>query len=59
MIHEFFEGISLADSVVYFEFFDMLAVFGLLLFAHQWYTVLKACASKKSLPKELIDSIKQ
>jgi hypothetical protein len=57
MIHEFLEDISFPDSMVYFEFLDMLTILSLLLFAYLWYSVLKTCASKKTLPKELIDPI--
>ena len=56
MIHEFFEGISIPYSMVYFEFFEMLAFLSLLLFAYHWYAVLKTCATRKSLPEELIDT---
>ncbi|MFA4934399.1 MAG: hypothetical protein WC568_01060 [Candidatus Methanoperedens sp.] len=53
MMQEFFEGFNLPDAVVYFEFFNMLAVISLVLFAYEWYHVLKICAYKKSLPHEL------
>ena len=52
MMHEFFEGITMPDAVVYFKLFDMLAVITLVLFAYEWYGMLKTCAHK-SLPQEL------
>jgi ABC-type anion transport system duplicated permease subunit len=39
--------------MVIFEFLEMLALISLVLFARDWYTVLKTCAHKKSLPQEL------
>ncbi len=50
ILHKFFEVIT---PLVYHEFFEMLAVFSLVLFAYHWYRVFKASAYKKSLPKEL------
>ncbi len=49
ILHKFFEVIAPLDI---HGFFELLAVFNLVLFAYHWYRVLKACA-KKSLPKEL------
>lgn len=49
MIHKFAEG----AGVVSFGFFEMLALVSLVLFAHQWYGMLKICTHKKSLPGEL------
>lgn len=53
MMQEFFGGFNLPDAVVYFKLFNMLAVIALVLFAYEWYGVLKTCAHKKSLPHEL------
>jgi hypothetical protein len=53
LVHEFFEGTSLPNIIVYLEFFEFLALASLVLFVHNWYTVLKTCANKKSLPEEL------
>ena len=53
LFHEFFEGTSLPNLIVYLEFFEFLALTCLVLFVHNWYIVLKTCAKKKSLPKEL------
>ncbi len=58
LVHEFLEGINLPDSMVFFEFLEMLALISLVLFAHDWYAVLKACANKKSLPQELTNITK-
>ncbi len=52
--HKFFEEISLPNSMIYHQFFEMLSLISILLFTYQWYTALKTCASKKSLPQELI-----
>lgn len=54
IVHEFFNGINLPDAMVYFEFFEMMALISLVLFAYGWYNVLKTCVQKKSLPKELM-----
>lgn len=53
MVHEAIEGTSLPNAMIYFEFFETLALISLVLFARNWYAVLKACAYKKSLPCEL------
>lgn len=53
LVHEFLEGTTLPDAVIYFEFFEILALIGLVLFAYEWYGVLKTCTHKKSLPREL------
>ncbi|VVB85377.1 Uncharacterised protein [uncultured archaeon] len=59
LVHEFFEGINLPNSMVFFEFLEMLALINLVLFARDWYAVLKTCAHKKSLPQELTNITKQ
>ena len=58
IIHELLEGTGLPNAMIYFEFFEMLTFASLLLFAYEWYGVLKTCAHKKALPQELIDPIK-
>ncbi len=58
LVHEFFEGINLPNSMVFFEFFEMLALISLVLFARDWYALLKTCANKKSLPQELTNITK-
>ncbi len=59
LVHEFLEGINLPDSMIFFEFLEMLALISLVLFARDWYAVLKTCAHKKSLPQELTNITKQ
>ncbi len=54
MIPEFFEGEGAPNSI-FFEVFEMLGFMSIVLFAYDWYNVLKTCASKKSLPLELTD----
>jgi hypothetical protein len=53
ILHEFFEGITLPGAVLYFEFFEVLALVSLVLFAYGWYGVLKAGTRKKPLHREL------
>lgn len=53
LVHEFLEGITLPNAALYFEFFEILALISLVLFAYEWHGVLKACTHKKSLPREL------
>lgn len=53
LVHEFLEGTTFPDAVIYFEFFEILALISLVLFAYEWHGVLKACMHKKSLPREL------
>ena len=55
MTHELFEGITLPNAMVYYEFFEMLALISLVLFAYEWYLIFRKCAHTKSLPKELTD----
>lgn len=59
MIHEFLEGTTLPNATIYFEFFEMLGFISIVLFAYDWYTVLKTSAHKKSLPQELTNFTKQ
>ncbi len=53
MVHEIVEGTSLPGKVIFFEFFETLALIFLVLFAHTWYNILKTCIHKKALPVEL------
>lgn len=53
LVHEFFEGTSVPNLIVYLEVFEFLGLLSLLLFVYNWYSVLKTCANKKSLPEEL------
>jgi hypothetical protein len=49
IIHEFFEGLNIPDSLLFFEFLDMMATVILLLFAYSWYITLKPFSKKKNL----------
>jgi hypothetical protein len=51
IIHEFFEGLEIPNSMIFFEFLEMMAIVTLLLFAYNWYTALKPFANKKSMSK--------
>ncbi len=53
MIHEFLEGTTLPAAQIFFEFFEMLAILCLSLFAYEWYRILKAYSNKTSLLQEL------
>ncbi len=53
MIHEILEGTNLPEKAVIFEFFEMLSLVFLVLFAHGWHNVLRTCVYKKDLPVEL------
>ncbi len=53
MVHEIIEGTSLPNKVIFFEFFETLALVSLVLFARSWHDMLKTCAHKKALPVEL------
>ncbi len=43
------------SSVTYFKFLGVLALSGLVLFTYDWYSMLSMCASRKTMPLELID----
>lgn len=58
VIHEFLEGTIMPNATVYLEFFEMLALISLVLFAYEYYRILKKCAHKKSMPL-FIDAKKQ
>ncbi len=58
MIHEFLEGSGLPNSMIYFEFLEMLGFFCIVLFAYDWYVVLRSSVIKKPLPLELTDFTK-
>ncbi len=53
IIRQFSDAITLPNAGLYLKFFDMLAFVSIVLFAKQWYTALKTCTHKKSLPMEL------
>lgn len=58
MVHEFFEEVRIQNPMIFFEVFHLFALIGLILFTFEWYYVLRAKISNKSLPKELTSSIK-
>ena len=51
--NSFFYGTGVPD--VYFKALKVLALFGLVLFTYDWYSLLEPCATRKSLPQELVD----
>ncbi len=51
--HAFLE--ETVSSVTYFKFLGVLTLLGLVLFTYDWYSILSVCASKKTMPLELID----
>lgn len=53
MGHEILEGASIANAMIYFELLEMLGFISIVLFAHDWYLVLKLSVNKKSHPHEL------
>jgi len=55
MLHEFLEGINISNAMVFYEFIELLALISLLLFAYNWYVVLKMCSIKKPVTIELRD----
>lgn len=53
MVHEFIEAFNLPNTIIYFEFFEMMAILTLVLFAHNWHIALRSCVHKKSTLYEL------
>ena len=47
IIHEFFEGLNIPNSMLFFEFLEIIAIVTLMLFAYNWYITLKPFAKKK------------
>lgn len=52
MAHEFFEGLNIPGTMVFFEFLDLLGMITLVLFAYNWHVVLRSCIPKKTITKE-------
>lgn len=52
MAHEFFEGMNIPGTLIFFEFLELLAVITLVVFAYNWYVILKSCVPKKSITEE-------
>lgn len=53
IIHEFLEGLKIPNSMIYFEFIEMMAIVTLLLFVYNWYKVLKPFAKKKKFLEKI------
>ncbi|MFZ3383682.1 MAG: hypothetical protein WA144_07145 [Candidatus Methanoperedens sp.] len=53
MAHEFFEGLNIPGTIVFFEVLDMLGMLTLVLFAYNWHVVLRSCIPEKSQTKEI------
>ena len=53
IIHGFFDKTT--TSIEYLELLGILTLTSLVLFTYDWYSTLRSCASKKSLPQELLD----
>jgi len=53
MVHEFIEELNLNNTMVYFEFFEMMTILTLVLFAYNWQIALRSCSHKKSIVEEL------
>lgn len=56
MLHEFLEGINMPGTMIYFELFELLGYISIVLFAYEWYIVLRRSVRKKSLPQELTET---
>ena len=52
-IHGFLYGTVVPD--VYFKALEVLTSCGLVLFSYDWYSLLEPCATRRSLPRELVD----
>ncbi len=53
MFHEILEGTGLPYKMIFFELFEIVALLFIALFAYNWHSALKTCASKRALPIEL------
>ncbi len=53
IIHGFFDKAT--TPVEYLKLLGVLTLISLVMFTYDWYSILRTCVSKKSLPKELID----
>ena len=47
-IHEYLEGTGMRNIMLFFEMFEMLGFFCLILFAYEWYRVLKRSPRENS-----------
>ncbi len=46
-MHEFLEGMGMQNIMLYFEMLEMLGFICLVLFAYEWYKILKICPCEK------------
>ncbi len=53
MGHKIIQGISIANAMIYIELLEMLGFICFVLFAYDWYSVLRSSKNKKYLPHEL------
>jgi Na+-driven multidrug efflux pump len=53
MGHEILEGTGMTYAMIYFELLEMMGFICMVLFAYDWYSVLRLSGNKKSLPYEL------
>lgn len=53
MGHEILEGTGIPYAMIYFEVLEMLGFIFIVLFAYDWYSVLRLSITKKQLPHEL------
>lgn len=47
VMHEFLEGTGMQNIMLYFEMLEMLGFICLILFAYEWYRLLKRCPCEK------------
>jgi hypothetical protein len=53
IVHGFFNGTGVPG--LYFKALEVLTLCGLVLFTYDWYHMLEPCATRRSLPQELVD----
>jgi hypothetical protein len=53
IVHGFFYGTGVPG--MYFQALEVLTLCGLVLFTYDWYSMLEPCATRRSLPQELVD----
>ena len=53
MGHKIIQGTGIANAMIYFELLEMLGFISFVLFAYDWYSVLRSSINKKYHPHEL------
>ena len=53
MGHKIIQGAGIANALIYIELLEMLGFISIVLFAYDWYSVLRLSINKKYLPHEL------